>query len=251
MDLDDWRRDVRSGIPDNALAVMLYGSSARGDSTPDSDVDLLVLVSERPGSVASGRLSIVRYLPTQIEAMVSARGLFAWHLKSEGVYLEDDQNVLRSLLEAHPGPNPQATLARVRELTAVLDISEKQFYVSPGIERVAKYLLRTAIYAQAIASGHHSFAVHAASATVDPTGSVGEMMRRPVAGSSVDWVKFLKMKQLLGDLVGGLRGNEFGSLDALVVRTSELNPPLSALALHALTNPTDEMAYAAIGMPVL
>jgi Nucleotidyltransferase domain len=253
MDLAAWRRDVRvgAGVPANALALMLYGSIARGDSNTDSDIDVLVLVPERPGSVVLGALSIVRYLPTQIEAMVSARGLFAWHLKTEGVYLEDDHDRLRSLLDAHRGPDPHATLVRVRELTPVLDVSKEQFHAAPGIARVAKYLLRTAIYAQAIASGYHSFEVNAASATIDKTGAIGEIMRRSAIGSSHDWATFLTVRKLLDDLVGGLRENEFGSLDALVVRTSGLNASLSALALHALTNLTDEMAYAASGMPVL
>lgn len=253
MDLAACRQDLldRGHVPDDALALMLYGSRARGEASTESDTDVLVLVTDRPGSSVAGSLSVVRYMPLQISEMVAARSLFAWHLRTEGIYLEDEARALEQLLAAHPGPDPVQSLARVKELTSVLDISQEQFQGAPGITRVAKYLLRTTVYARAIDVGHHSFAIDGASAAVDPSGAVGRLLRRSNETPQTTWAEFIQVRDALRSLVGVLLPNEFGSLEALVVRASLTQPSLSALGLHALTSPTAELAYAASGMPVL
>lgn len=72
-------------------AIWLYGSHARGDADPLSDVDLLV-VSESSDDVVSvdcidlpGRqLSMTRYTWTEIDGMVETGSLFLRHLQMEG-----------------------------------------------------------------------------------------------------------------------------------------------------------------------
>jgi hypothetical protein len=248
-----WDRDpqILAHVPDDAMAVMLYGSCARGDTTADSDTDLLLLVPDRPGSSVIGALSIVRYLPSQIEEMVAERSLFSWHLRTEGIYLRDRGRRLKTILGAHAGPNPTRSLAAVHELTAVLDVSEEQFEAAPGITRVVRYLLRTAVYAHAINVGHQSFAVGSAADAVDPSGCMRSLLERREGSAQRDWAAFVNMRTALHGLLGGLRSNEFGSLEALVVRASASQRSLSALALHALSEPSGELAYAATGMPLL
>ncbi|MBC7339884.1 MAG: nucleotidyltransferase domain-containing protein [Firmicutes bacterium] len=50
-ELERWARE----LPDDVLAVMLFGSLARGDHTGFSDADLLVVLSrsDKPSSTAS------------------------------------------------------------------------------------------------------------------------------------------------------------------------------------------------------
>jgi predicted nucleotidyltransferase len=42
--LADFVKRLREALPDNVLDVRLYGSEARGEATPESDIDVLVVV---------------------------------------------------------------------------------------------------------------------------------------------------------------------------------------------------------------
>lgn len=255
MDLSVLYQDLRNRgqIRPDALASMLYGSQARGDAGHGSDIDVLQLVDDRAGSEVDGSLSIVSYVPSQMQEMVDGRSLFAWHLRLEGIYLHDTENMLHELLAQHRGPDPEGTLARVRGLTPVLDLSEAKYVrVSPELHRIARYLLRTAVYAASIMLGVETFSIERAALAVDPTGGLCRIVGRPVSKlDELEWAGFLALRGALGRLVGGNIENPYGSLEALVVRASQTNPPLSAIALHALSNEPGELAYAATGMPIL
>jgi Nucleotidyltransferase domain len=81
-----------------------YGSNARGDQAPDSDVDVLVAgedaklieTVELPGE---GRLSVSHYEWAEIEQMASYGSLFLHHLRLEGrPLLESPGHEMRRLL---------------------------------------------------------------------------------------------------------------------------------------------------------
>ena len=44
--VDEYSRELRERFPDNIEGVVVFGSKARGDDRPDSDVDLLVVLRE-------------------------------------------------------------------------------------------------------------------------------------------------------------------------------------------------------------
>jgi predicted nucleotidyltransferase len=44
--VDAFVQSLRQQYPDRIKEIMLYGSKARGDSRPDSDIDLLILVDD-------------------------------------------------------------------------------------------------------------------------------------------------------------------------------------------------------------
>ena len=49
--VNEFVRRLRHDLPDNILDLRLFGSEARGDAAPDSDIDVLVVVQpehERP-----------------------------------------------------------------------------------------------------------------------------------------------------------------------------------------------------------
>jgi len=60
--LDQVRRAIRDTEPD--AEIILYGSRARGDSTPESDWDLLILVD---GPVTDERTDRIRHRLYEIE----------------------------------------------------------------------------------------------------------------------------------------------------------------------------------------
>jgi len=238
-------------ITEDTSVIMLYGSHARRTANSSSDIDVLMLVDNNPGSAVSEEISVVRYLPSQIEAMVAARSLFAWHLAREGQCFGEVPNPLTELLAKHPGPDPRQTLATIRELSPVLDVSEAEFRTAPSMRQVVRYLVRSAIYSKAIEAGTSSFELRAAALAVDPSGAVQALAARATPASAIDWPIFVHLRNLLAEFVEGLLTNEYGSLDALVVRSLDTNPALSNLALFALSEESDEIPYAATNMPIL
>lgn len=241
-------RDTRG----DAISVMLYGSAARGDSTPQSDVDVLELVPSHPGMEVRGHISVVRYTPEQVAAMVAGGSIFAWHLRTEGIYLRDDGQVLEQLLGQHPGVHADQTIRRVQAMSAVLDVGAEEFSVyGRALTRMMRFLLRTAVYARAFDLGQQTFALATAAACVDPSGGLAGELEVLKTGEGVDWQVFRRCLDRLDDLAGPLRTNEFLSLEALVVRTELIEPDIHSLGLHVLSHVAGELDYATIGMPVL
>lgn len=93
------------------LALILYGSHARGDSDASSDTDICTFVRPRDYShleamrweleqtlhVQSDALSI--YPISVVETMVKAGSLFLWHLRLEGQILFDRDDLARRAFE--------------------------------------------------------------------------------------------------------------------------------------------------------
>lgn len=92
--------------------VWLYGSFARGDADEKSDIDVLIIDSNRKNPIdltaelepyGTRQPSLSRYTWSEIEGMRGNGSLFLHHLKAEGRPLEEGSSVcgrLRSYLEA-------------------------------------------------------------------------------------------------------------------------------------------------------
>jgi|SRR5450432_1498373 predicted nucleotidyltransferase len=89
-------------------AVLLFGSVARGDANPWSDIDILVTSSDAKLTVAklrtpisgSNHVSLVYYQTPSFETLYRRRPLFVAHLKKEGIVLYDPVGVLSRMLES-------------------------------------------------------------------------------------------------------------------------------------------------------
>lgn len=68
----------------------LYGSVARGDGDPCSDVDLLIVGEHRAQLPLSSRMSVVRYTWAEFSEMASYGSLFLRHLRAEGRVLDSN-----------------------------------------------------------------------------------------------------------------------------------------------------------------
>jgi predicted nucleotidyltransferase len=243
-------RQARADFLGETLAVMLYGSHARGDATPESDIDLLQLVPHSPNSYRNGVVTVVAYTPDQLREMATSGGLFAWHLRSEGRVLEDPDGLLVGALAGHRGPACDATLTRLRELSAVLDMDEAEFerYANRGI-RTARYLLRTAVYARSLRTGEQSFALERAARAAGANDYVA-LLRRGAEGEE-DWEIFLEYRSRLARLVGPLVTNPYGSLEALAVNAWNHDSHMASLAIQTMASREGEIEYATLPPPVL
>jgi len=81
--LEEFARRVRARLGDRIKHIILYGSRARGDASPDSDYDVLVVVDKRTSEI---RRAIIR-IESEIE---DEKGAFLVCLvRSESLYEEN------------------------------------------------------------------------------------------------------------------------------------------------------------------
>ncbi len=145
-------------LPSEIEGLLVYGSQARGDAVPGSDLDLLGLVSaSRPG-YHSGDVNISYYTRDQLSTGVGT--LFGAHLKRDAKIVWDNHGRLSSAVENMGEVDTNRLLARALRMSELFTSPERDLpkYL-PGLLRQARYLLRSCLYAQAIAAGDPCFSV--------------------------------------------------------------------------------------------
>src|SRR5690242_14005150 len=96
-------------FPDVVDHVWLFGSHARGNHDPHSDVDILVIsavdcsrevrrILEKDRFDPREKLDVSFYTWTGIEKVINSGTLFGWHLKLEGKPIFDRSSNLRNRL---------------------------------------------------------------------------------------------------------------------------------------------------------
>lgn len=113
-------REQAAGVADDIVksfpqitGVCLFGSVARGDSGPDSDLDLLVVGDDRqltPSSIrrrlhlddANRRVSIIYHTPETLSRYIETGSRFLVHLQLEGQVLYDASGILEDLQRQPP-----------------------------------------------------------------------------------------------------------------------------------------------------
>jgi hypothetical protein len=150
---------VAEAVHPDGIAIMLYGSHARGESTPDSDVDILQLVATAPRSYSHGRINVTQYTAAHICTMAASGSLFVLHLRSEGVVLNDRLGVLQRCLDAYVPPGDYEPLKRqIARISSCLDpVATDLHRYLPGLFRLGIYLLRTALYIRYAEQGAPEF----------------------------------------------------------------------------------------------
>jgi hypothetical protein len=100
--LDDFQRRVLEMFPGEISQIILYGSHARGDARPDSDVDVLVIVKwkdpQRPNGFYWGRPSDPRWrelIDAATDAMIAHGPLISAVVIGEGL-LEANLPIVQS-----------------------------------------------------------------------------------------------------------------------------------------------------------
>jgi predicted nucleotidyltransferase len=148
---------IKSALSGHSLAVMLYGSRARRTARPDSDVDVLQLVSDNPRSYSSGRVNVTAYTPEHLTLLGIRGSLFVRHLKDEGIVIDDRDGVLGGVLSAYREPLDYASLKRdLAIIFAAINTVGAADY-ERGILRLITYSFRTAVYVRSAESGRLCF----------------------------------------------------------------------------------------------
>lgn len=238
---------LADGAVNSAIGIVLYGSFARGDHDSSSDVDLLVVADRPGGSRKLGIANVATYTPAQL---ASARGsLFGMHLARDGRVLHDTDNLVAGLLSSMGEPDPAVLFERIRHLGAVLDGDPLDHL--GGRIRVARYLLRTAVYVAALADGQPCFSVRELAERADEPGLVR------ILASDVETAP-LPTPEVLDDLlarlnaiVGSVASDPHGGLRNLIVSEWFEDPARASLGVLVLAGDQNELDYTALAKVIL
>lgn len=238
---------VASKAVTSAIGIVLYGSYARGDHESSSDVDLLVVADRPGGSRKLGVANVATYTATQL---ASARGsLFGMHLARDGRVLHDTDNLVADLLSSMGEPDPVVLFQRIRHLAAVLD-GERTDHLGGRI-RVARYLLRTAVYVAALADGEPCFSVRELAERANEPGLVS-ILATDVKAAPVPTTEVLDdLLARLGDIVGPVASDPHGGLRNLIVAEWFDDPARATLGVLVLAGDRDELDYTALAKVIL
>lgn len=237
---------VRAGNPER-LALMLYGSVARGTSDADSDVDILELVISNPTHYRIGSANVTQYLPAHLHSLAQQGSLFVLHLQRDGVILEDESGVLTEALSSYVAPkNYSSVWEQLRIASGVVDpdATDIQTYMD-GAGRLGVYIARTAIYLRTVEAGQPNFDLHY---LVQPEQQqeLAQVlgMRRKSLFKQAD---LLLIRRQLQALIPDLPKNTLGSIEAYAV--SHANRADLASLFTAVLSGTAEIDYSNLTLP--
>lgn len=218
-------------LPADTGGLLIYGSQARGDAVTGSDLDLLALVGIQRPSTYVGDVSISYYTYEQLSTGIGT--LFGAHLKRDAKIVLDHAGLLRRAVEDMGEVDTDRLLARAWSMSELFTSPERDLpkYL-PGLLRQARYLLRSCLYAEAIAASNPCFSVRELAGRYnDPNLAVLLASRQPGEPSGDDLNECLSR---LRRITGEFPTSRNGSLEATIVNEWERPGDLLSMAFMAL-----------------
>jgi predicted nucleotidyltransferase len=230
-------------MPIDSSGLLIYGSRARGDAVAGSDLDLLAVVEQQRPSIYSGDVSVSYYTIAQVK---SGRGtLFGAHLKRDAKVLWDPTGELGAVLSKMGRVDTERLFSRAKNMSKIMGCLEVDLpkYL-PGLLREARYLLRSCLYARAIAEGSPCFSVREiAQRNADPPLASLLASRQTTEPSVEDLTECISRLEVI---LGPLPRNPHGSLEALIVNEWQNDGDLLSMAFMALGTTGEDSDYAEV-----
>jgi predicted nucleotidyltransferase len=249
--MTEHRRGIDAGLHEQVLrvvrstttSVMLFGSFARGDASPESDVDVLELGRRTLQMYTVGRFNVYQYSTTHLQRLSEAGSLFALHLKLEGRIIRDLSSDLHRCLETYRTPSSYDSHRLIARGTAnLLDIDRQAYGKSWRLYNdLALFVLRTALYIKLAEAGEPTFSLK----------RIAIRLQEPDVGSALtlkhasipNFELFSSCVRLISRTLATQIHNPFGSIEALVTNEGLENPSLFAFGLRLLGVTKPSIAY--------
>jgi hypothetical protein len=231
--------DFEKRVDTPTRGLLLYGSRARGDYLDHSDFDVLRLARGDFHTYKVRRLSVSAYTAEQLAG--ASGTLFGTHLLRDGRVLFDPAGELAEALSRIAPATPDALLATVRRYSMILDLpaSERSGHL-PGLVRLTRYLLRTAVYARAMLQGKPCFSVRELAIRFDDPALTTLLASDPDLLAPASLALLDELTSRLVAIVGPLPHNRFGSLAAIATGMWDEDRNLAALAVRAGSEDEDD-----------
>jgi hypothetical protein len=243
------RAEIFNAVGSSSTSLMLFGSFARGDSSPTSDIDVLELAERRRRPYRSGRINISVYDRLTLTRMAERGSLFVLHLRLEGEMLRDESGQLSACLEKYRRPATYEPFRlALRQLANLLDVDEEQYEKDfQAYNELAFYIIRSEVYARLDEGDHPMFSLRAISACDLVAPPIRGVLQAKDAGA--DYQLFVKRRSTIGDILTTSICNPYGSVEALVANAGNDNPLVVAFGLRILGRQSFELSYDLLTAP--
>jgi hypothetical protein len=238
----DEKQRLLKRIPKGTEGLLIYGSRARGDHISTSDFDLLRFSRAPYLTFNVGRVSVSSYSEEQL---LSASGtLFGTHILRDGKIIFDPKGELARILGVLKPANPDDLISTVRRYSTILDqpVREKIAHTA-GLVRLARYLLRTAVYAKSMFSGPPCFSVRELAERFSDPALATLLASDPQLTGEPSLELLDDLTNRLVEITGPLPKSGYGSISAIAVGMWDTDRNLAALAIRAKSEDRIMLAY--------
>ncbi len=230
-------------VAGRSLAVILFGSHARGGATADSDVDVLQIVPTATLPYRLGVVTISPYTSKQFVSMAEQGSLFVLHILREGVVLRDDIGFLDTVRRAFRMPASYEFLRREVSAAARLLDTDEAGYADKWqrLHALVAHLVRSYAYAVLADRGELVFGMREVAARLnDPRLLTIPGLPRRV-GPCLH--AFRDAVAVLAHYLGTTPANPYGSVEALIVNAYGRSVLTVILGLRLLNESGEPLTY--------